>query len=152
LEAAWLVGSQLGCHATSHDTRELQPKVRAPRYAKQLLFNTLIRQIVYGTPDYLVFHFLCDNDQEVAPGFYKGVEHFKRVDKAYARRIAGVCFYDDVKLPVLQAADMVAYVDRDRRAGRQNLLASILFKGSSLDDVTYPYVPPASGGERPPKP
>lgn len=148
-QAAWLVRTSLQPHTTSHDTTKLQPKVRRPRYAKQLLFQTMVRQLINRLPESFVLHFYCDDDQEVAPEFYRGINQFKKVDKAYARRIASVCFNDDTRLPVLQAADMVAYVERDRRAGRPNPLGPLLWKDPEHEDVIHPFTPPPEGGPRP---
>jgi hypothetical protein len=51
---------------------------------------------------------------------------FRRADQAYSQRIAGLTFFDDTRFGGLQAADMVAYWERQRRAGRINQLDEIL--------------------------
>jgi hypothetical protein len=143
LEAAQIVGSITG-QVTSHNTRDLPPKIQRPKYEKQLLFATLVRKVVYESPEHLAFVFFCDDDQEIARSFLDGIGRFRRQDRAYARSIVGFGFYDDKRYAPLQGADMVAYVHRELMAGRQSPLAPVLFKDSTQEDVVYPYTPPST--------
>ena len=58
---------------------------------------------------------IVDDDQDTAPAFHKWVNEIKHDNReSLGRNIKSLCFVDDKRFPLIQAADMLAYAARQR--------------------------------------
>ena len=132
LEAAQIIRTHLQFGGSVYDASRL-PTEKARRYQKHMLFESVVQQILQAQPENYVLVFMCDDEQDSAIAFYDALNRFKRQNKDYIRRIGGICFLDDVRIPQLQAADFVAYMLRLRKTGRENRLTSTLFTETTTE-------------------
>jgi hypothetical protein len=107
---------------------------KAHKAKKSAMFAWLLRRLLQRTGPDSVLALMCDDDQQVAIEHYDFLNTFKRRNQLLAHRVAGACFYDDIAVYQLQAADMAAYV---KQRGDSHPLYTILFDPdeSTQDDV-----------------
>jgi hypothetical protein len=111
-EAAEVITRYLKVGGCSADFADL-PSEKTYRYKKKVLFQYMVHMLLEAEPDY-VLAFLCDDEQDSAPAFYKLLSSFKLRYQDLAPRLSGICFFDDIRMSQIQAADIVAWVFRDR--------------------------------------
>jgi hypothetical protein len=132
-EAATLTSKWLKAGGSSIDFGQLgKPKSGdAVKRKKTILFGHVIGTLLQD-PQFASYALalVCDDEQDVAISFYQGLDAFKRQRPAVVSRIAMLCFGNDTRMPLLQAADLVAHVLRLHRAGTDSPLGAILFKGN----------------------
>jgi hypothetical protein len=113
LEAAEVITRHLKPGGASCDFAAL-PSEKVYRYKRKVLFQYIIGKLLDADPDY-VLAFLCDDEQDSAPDFYKLINAFKLSHQRWAQRLGGICFFDDRQMSQIQAADIVAWALRERR-------------------------------------
>jgi len=130
-EAATLTTKWLKAGGSSTDFGQLgKPKSGdAVKRKKAILFGHVIGDLLQD-PQFASYALalMCDDEQDVAISFYQGLNAIKRQRPAVVNRIAMLCFCNDTRMSLLQAADLVAHVLRLHRAGTDSPLGAVLFK------------------------
>jgi hypothetical protein len=132
VEAAQIIAHRLRAGGSSIDFAETSgaalPSEKVIRYKKATLFAMVLAKLLEEPESNPYdFAFMCDDEQDVAIQFYQYLNRFKQRHPEVAPRINALCFCEDSGIPVLQAADLVAYVLRQARTGQRSPLEAILF-------------------------
>lgn len=140
-EAAHIIAATLKVHAASRDLQAgnyPSEKEGRRRYIKATMFGYVIQKLLAQESEEYALALMCDEEQDVAKQFLYYLDRFKHQHHSVAHRIAALCFCNDTRVPQLQAADIVAYVSREKKAGKENPIYSILFNQPthSEDQVT----------------
>lgn len=133
VKAATIVRDILKPAGTTWDFGQV-PTEKVFSYRKNLMFGELVLKTLRESADHVVLAFICDDEQDAAPEYYRLLNRFKAGNKKYARRIGGICFFNDARMPQLQAADMAAYVLRQKRMGQDSPLYPILFRDTPVEN------------------